>query len=75
MDTPLPLTNWTAWAPLMRTAFPHFPIPDVAPNIASYAQFVTQIAHAHDITPIETTEILDDLQFQLMSETARTKAA
>lgn len=69
------IRDWTIWAPLLKTNFPHGRFPDGPPTGAKFAALTADLASAHDLTLAEVHEVIEDLSFNAVLEKPASKAA
>ncbi|MEP4198152.1 MAG: hypothetical protein ABJL99_21210 [Aliishimia sp.] len=53
--------NWPNLHPALAKSFPNLPSIDLSSMLVGSSTFVEELAAAHDLTTVETDEMLDDI--------------
>lgn len=75
MHVPDLCQNWPDWVGPLQAAFPCTRIPDIYPRAALWDALVVRIAGAHDLTPAEVHEMIEDLVLHDITQPAACQAA
>ncbi len=67
--------DWPHWVGPMQTAFPNARMPDIFPRAALGDALLQRIAEAHDLTPREVREMIEDLVLHNITQAAACRAA
>ena len=67
--------TWQDWVGPLQVAFPGTPIPDIYPRAALWEALVQRIADAHDLTPAEVNEMIEELVLHDIAQAASSQAA
>ncbi len=68
-------TDWNHWVAALQEAFPNARMPDIFPRAALGDALIQRIADAHDLTPAEVREMIEDLVLHDITQPAACRAA
>lgn len=67
--------DWSDWVGPLQAAFPNARMPDILPRAALADALIRRIADAHDLTPSEVREMIEDLVLHNIAQAAACRAA
>lgn len=67
--------DWSEWVGPLQATFPNARMPDIYPRAALGSALIQRIADAHDLTPDEVREMIEDLVLHNITQAAACQAA